>query len=72
MQSLSKTSTIITILIGLNSTVTMAKGNSQKNPAPRNNEHVVNSVLQAGSNIADKTMRTSYNTVEKQILLPIS
>ncbi|HGJ5890521.1 MULTISPECIES: hypothetical protein [Arsenophonus] len=65
MQSLSKISTIITILIGLNSTITMAKDKSQNNPEPHTNEDIVNSVLQSGSNIANKTVRTTYNTVEK-------
>ena len=60
MKSLSKTFTIITILFGLTSTFTMAKGNPQKNPEPRSNEHVVDSVLQTGSNIANNPSSSGY------------
>ncbi|WP_119711250.1 hypothetical protein [Arsenophonus endosymbiont of Aleurodicus floccissimus] len=59
MKSLLKTSTIITILIGLNSISTIADVTSQRNPAPNpnNNEHLVNSVLQTGSNVVNNRTR---------------
>ncbi|WP_334473429.1 hypothetical protein [Arsenophonus sp. PmNCSU2021_1] len=65
MKSLLKTSTIITILIGLNSTATIADVTSQRNPVPNNNEHLVNPVLQTGSNVANNAVKASYNTVQK-------
>lgn len=65
MKSSLKTSAIITIPIGLNSTATITDVTSQRNPMPNNNEHLVNPGLQTGLNVANNAVKASYNTVQK-------